>query len=165
MKMTTTGTAEVTLPADEQILITREFDAPRELVYAAWTTPELVQRWWGAKRGSGVTAAIDLRVGGEWRFAMEAEGGFEVAFHGTYREIATNERLVNTEVFEGAPDAESLVEQTFAPLDGGRCRVEQLCTYPSREVRDIVLETGMEAGMQESMDALEEVAVALGENG
>lgn len=159
--MTTTGTAEVTLPTDEQILITREFDAPPELVYEAWTTPELVQQWWGDRRGSGMTAEIDLTVGGSWRYAMEANGGFEVAFHGTYSEIVPNERLVNTEIFEGAPDAVSEITTTFTALDGDRTRTEQLCVYPSREVRDMVLESGMEAGMQESMDALERVAVGL----
>jgi uncharacterized protein YndB with AHSA1/START domain len=159
--MSTTGTAEVTLPADEQILITREFDAPPELVYRAWTTPELVERWWGNKRGEGTTAEIDLTVGGDWRFSMQATGGFEVAFHGTYREIVPNERLVHTEIFEGAPDAVSEIDLTFEPLDGDRTRVVQLCTYPSREVRDMVMESGMETGMQESMDALEEVAVGL----
>jgi uncharacterized protein YndB with AHSA1/START domain len=161
MSMASTGTAEVTLPTDDQILITREFDAPPELVFEAWTKPDLVKRWWGARRGSGTTAEIDLRVGGEWRFTHQADGGFEVAFHGTYREIVPNERLAYTEIFEGAPDAESVIEQTFTAVGTDRCRVEQLCRYPSREVRDIVLESGMEAGMQESMDALEEVAIAL----
>lgn len=159
--MTTKGTAEVTLPADDQILITREFEAPPALVYEAWTTPELVQRWWGAGHAKWVEATIDLRVGGEYRYVMEAEGGFEVAFHGTYREIVTDERLVYTEIYEGMPDAESVIEQTFTALDGDRCRVEQLCFYPSREIRDGLLESGMESGMQASMDALEEVAVDL----
>ena len=162
MTMTTTGTAEVTLPADEQILITREFDAPPELVYEAWTTPELVEQWWGDKRGTGTTAEIDLKVGGEWRYAMEATGGFEVAFRGTYSEIVPNERLVYTEIFEAFPDSVSEITATFEALDGGRTRVEQLCTYPNREVRDTVIESGMEAGMQESLDALERVALDRG---
>lgn len=159
--MMTKGTAEVTLPADEQILITREFEAPPELVYEAWTTPELVERWWGAGCANRVEATIDLRVGGEYRYVMEADGGSEFAFHGTYREIEANARLVYTEVYEGMPDAESVVEQTFTALDGGRCRVEQLCLYPSREIRDGLLESGMESGMQEAMDAIEEIAMEL----
>ena len=85
--MTSSGTATVTLPTDEQILITREFDAPRHLVYTAWTTPELVKRWWNAKRGEVTIAEIDLRVGGRWRYVMVADGGLEVGFHGEYREI------------------------------------------------------------------------------
>jgi uncharacterized protein YndB with AHSA1/START domain len=98
------GTAIVTLPTDEQILITREFDAPKHLVYRVWTTPELVRRWWSAHRGEMTTCEIDLRVGGMWRYAMVANGGFEVAFHGEYREIVPNERIVSTEVYEGMPD-------------------------------------------------------------
>ena len=106
MAVTSSGTATVTLPTDEQILITREFDAPRHLVYRAWTTPELVKRWWHAKRGTMTVAEIDLRVGGRWRYAMVTDGGFEVGFHGEFREIVPNERLVSTEVYEGIPDAE-----------------------------------------------------------
>src|SRR5215218_5247662 len=91
----------VEFTSDEQILITREFDAPRELVYKAWTTPELVRRWWHANRGEMTTCDIDLRVGGSYRFAMIACEGFEVAFHGEYRELVPNERIVSTEVYEG----------------------------------------------------------------
>jgi uncharacterized protein YndB with AHSA1/START domain len=109
MAVTSSGTATVTLPTDEQILITREFDAPTHLVYKAWTTPELVKRWWSGHRGEMTIAEIDLRVGGAWRYVMVAKGGFEVAFHGEYREIVPNERIVTTEVYE-MPDAEALAE-------------------------------------------------------
>ena len=87
MAATSSGTATVTLPTDEQILITREFDAPKHLVYKAWTTPDLVKRWWNAKRGEVTTCEIDLRVGGKWRSVMVTDDGLEVAFHGEYREI------------------------------------------------------------------------------
>ena len=80
MAVTSSGTATVTLPTDEQILITREFDAPKHLVYKAWTTPELVRCWWSANRGEVTIAEIDLRVGGVWRYVMVAEGDFEAAF-------------------------------------------------------------------------------------
>ncbi len=103
--MTTKGTATVTLPAPTQLLITREFDAPRQLVYQAWTTPELIKRWWAGDRGVVTVAEVDLRVGGAWRYAMTANPGFEVAFHGEFREIVTDERIVSTEIFEGMPDA------------------------------------------------------------
>ena len=102
--VTSSGSAKVTLPTDEEILITREFDAPRHLVYRAWTTPELVMRWWSGHRGEMKIADIDLRVGGMWRYVMVANGGFEVAFHGEYREIVPDERIVTTEVFEGMPE-------------------------------------------------------------
>src|SRR5688572_26386885 len=94
------GAAVVTLPTDTQILITREFAAPKHLVYKAWTTRELVKRWWSGQRGAVTIAEIDLRVGGMWRYVMVANGGFEVAFHGEYREIVPNERIVTTEVYE-----------------------------------------------------------------
>src|ERR1700730_4729693 len=105
MALTSSGKATVTLPTEEQILITREFDAPKHLVYKAWTTPELVKRWWSGQRGAVTIAEIDLRVGGKWRYVWVANGGFEVGFHGEYREIVANERIVSTEVFEmpGAP--------------------------------------------------------------
>src|ERR1700733_13729041 len=98
--MTTSSRAVVTLPEPTQILITREFDAPRHLVYRAWTTPELVRRWWHAQRGEMTVAEIDLRVGGHWRYAMMAHGEFEVAFHGEFREVAPDERIVRTEIYE-----------------------------------------------------------------
>src|SRR5918994_3817979 len=106
-------TATVTLPTDEQILITREFDAPRHLVYEAFTAPELVRRWWHANRGEMKVAEIDLRVGGRWRYAMVTEDGFEVAFNGDYRELVPNERIVSTEVYEGAPPMEGSDEGTL----------------------------------------------------
>jgi uncharacterized protein YndB with AHSA1/START domain len=158
------GTATVTLPTDEQILITREFDAPKQLVYKAWTTPELVKRWWNAKRGEVTVAEIDLRVGGNWRYAMVTDEGFEVAFHGEYREIVPNERIVSTEVYEGAPQGEAeqgtLNEATFAEVDG-RTTLTILVQAPSKEIRDAIIDSGMEAGMQDAMDLLEEVAVSL----
>ena len=162
-EMTSSGTATVTLPTDEQILITREFDAPRELVYRAWTTPELVMRWWSGHQGTMKIAEIDLRVGGAWRFVMVAEeGGYEVAFHGEYREILPNERIVNTEVFEhpSAEGEEGLITVDLAERDG-RTTVTMLCEYSSRGVRDAVIDSGMETGMQEQMDLLEEVARSL----
>ena len=100
MAVTDSGSAVVTLPTDEQILITREFAAPKHLVYKAWTTPELVKRWWASEQGEVTIADIDLRVGGKWRYVILTEDGMEVAFHGEYREIVRNERIVTTEVFE-----------------------------------------------------------------
>ncbi len=154
------GTAKVTLPADEQILITREFDAPKHLVYQAFTTPELVKRWWHANRGEMTVAEIDLRVGGKWRYVMIAEGDFEVGFHGEYREIVPNERIVSTEVYEGMPDAEAVNTMTLTEADG-RTTLEILVQHASKEHRDAHIESGMEAGMQDAMDLLEEVAVSL----
>jgi uncharacterized protein YndB with AHSA1/START domain len=155
--------ATVTLPSDLEILITREFDAPRHLVYKAWTTPELVRRWWSGHRGQVTSAEIDLRVGGRWRYVMVADGGFEVAFHGEYREIVPDERIVNTEVYEQpeAPAEDGVLNiVTFAQADGGTI-LTLLVQAPSREVRDAIVDSGMEAGMQEQMELLEELASSL----
>ena len=161
--MTTSGTATVTLPTDDQILITRDFAAPAELVYRAWTTPELVRRWWSGHRGEVTSVEIDLRAGGTWRYVMVAHGGFEVAFHGEYREIVPNERIVSTEVYEGIPDADdhpTLNTATFAEA-GGRTTLTILVQCESKEQRDMIVESGMETGMQEAMDLLEQVASSL----
>jgi uncharacterized protein YndB with AHSA1/START domain len=154
------GAAKVTLPADDQLLITREFDAPKHLVYKAYTTPELVRRWWSGERGEVTSCEIDLRVGGKWRYVMTANEGFEVAFHGEYREIVPNERLVMTEVYEGMPDAEAVDHVTFTEKDG-RTTLEMLVQHRNQEERDAHLNSGMEVGMQEAMDRLEQVAVSL----
>jgi len=156
--MTTTRSAQVTLPSETEVLIVRELDAPRELVWQAYTTPELVRRWWHARRGEVTSIEIDLRVGGRWRYAMTAaRGGFEVAFHGEYRELAPNERIVSTEVYEGAPEHEALTTVTFAEADG-RTRLEIRQRVASREVRDAILATGMEDGLQDALDLLEQTA-------
>ena len=160
MTMTSTGTAKVTLPADDQILITRDFDAPRELVWKAYTTPELVKRWWAGERGSVTSVEIDLQVGGAWRYVMEADGGMEVGFHGEYREIEPEGRLVYTEVYEGMPDGYAVDTMTLTEVDG-RTHMEVLVQHQNQEHRDGHINSGMEGGMQESMDALEQVAVSL----
>jgi uncharacterized protein YndB with AHSA1/START domain len=162
MPTTTSGTAKVTTPADTQILITREFNAPKHLVWRAYTTPDLVKRWWAGENGTVTSAEIDLRVGGRWRYVMDA-GGNEVAFHGEFREIEAPDRLVNTEAYEGIPDPDEhagLVTVTLTEKDG-RTHMEMLCDYRDQTDRDAVIASGMEGGMQQSMDALERVAVSL----
>jgi uncharacterized protein YndB with AHSA1/START domain len=160
MAMTSTHTATVTLPSDTTILITREFDAPAALVYRAWTTPELVKRWWSGERGEVTSAEIDLRVGGRWRYVMSAHGEFEVAFHGEYLEIVPDERIVSTEVYEGFPDAQATNTMTLVE-EAGRTTLTTLVQHTSKEHRDGHVNSGMEGGMQESFDALERVAVSL----
>jgi uncharacterized protein YndB with AHSA1/START domain len=167
MATTSSGSAVVTLPTDTQILITRQFDAPKDLVYRAWITPELIERWWSGDRGTVTSVEVDLRVGGTWRYVMVATKGFEVAFHGEYREIVPNERIVATEVFEGAAEDDEhgdegapLTTVTFTEVNG-RTTLTQLVECRSREVRDMIMESGMESGMQEAMDHLERVARSL----
>ena len=157
---TSSGAAVVTLPTDTQILITREFAAPRHLVFRAWTTPELVRRWWHAGRGEMAAAEIDLRVGGRWRFAMVTPSGFDVVFSGEYREMVPDERLVWTESYERMPDAESLQTMTLTERDG-RTSMTILGEYGSRQVRDAVIASGMEAGMQDALSLLDQAAQSL----
>jgi len=164
MVKTSKGSAVVTLPSDTQILITREFDAPRHLIYKAWTTPELVKRWWNANRGAVTQADIDLRVGGKWRWVMMTDRGFEVAFRGTYKEIVPNERLVYTEMYEAvqqSEDDEGTLNTMTLVEKNGRTMVTTLTECYTREVRDMIIESGMEGGMQEAYDLLEQVAISL----
>jgi uncharacterized protein YndB with AHSA1/START domain len=166
MTVTSSGSAMLTLPTDEQILITREFAAPKHLVYKAWTTPELVKRWWNAKRGEVTIAEIDLRVGGKWRWVMIADGGFEVGFHGEYLELVPNELIVSTEIYEGLPEGVSDEEggtvntATFAEADG-RTTLTLLIQATNKTSRDAIIDSGMEAGLQDALDLLEQVALSL----
>src|SRR6266516_4512247 len=166
MAATSSGTATVTLPTDEQILITRGFDAPKHLVYKAFTTPELVKRWWHANRGEMTIAEIDLQVGGKWRYVMVADGGMEVGFHGEYREIVPDERIISTEVFEGLPEGVSEEEgatvntATFTEIDG-RTTLTLLIQATSKISRDAIIDSGMEAGLQVALDLLEQAAISL----
>jgi uncharacterized protein YndB with AHSA1/START domain len=166
MTATSSRKATLTLPTDEQILITREFDAPRELVYEAWTNPELVKRWWHANRGTTELIESDLRVGGRWRYVMVADDGMQVAFHGEYRELVPNERVVTTEVYEGLPEGVSEEEGstvntvTFAEADG-RTTVTLLIRAANKTSRDAIIASGMESGLQDALDLLEQVAQSL----
>jgi uncharacterized protein YndB with AHSA1/START domain len=150
----------MTLPSDTQILITREFNAPRALVYRAWTTPELIKRWWGAERGEVTEVEVDLRVGGRWRYVSVTHAGFEFAFSGEYREIVENERLVWTEVYEQMPEHEALNTLTLTE-QGGRATLTILVEHASKESRDAHLDSGMEPGMQDALRLLEQVAASL----
>ena len=160
---TSSGSAKLTFPSDTEIKISREFGAPKHLVYKAVTTPELVKRWWNAKRGEVTIAEIDLRQGGKWRYVMATPDGFEVGFHGEYREIVPNERVVTTEAYEGAPDPDNNATLNTMSLteQDGRTTMTVLIQCPSKEVRDAIVESGMEAGLQDAYDLLEEVAVSL----
>jgi uncharacterized protein YndB with AHSA1/START domain len=158
--VTSSGTAVVTLPSDTQILITREFAAPKHLVYRAWTTPELITRWWSGDRGTVTSAEVDLRVGGTWRYVSMADAGFEVAFHGEFREVVPNERLVSTEIYEAMPEGVALNTITFTE-HGGRTTLTVLVEHESKQTRDLIIEYGMEDGLQEALNHLEQVAVSL----
>ena len=167
MAVTSDSRARVSLPTDVQILIERDFAAPRDLVYKAFTTPELVKRWWHANRGEVTLVEIDLRVGGRWRYVMTACGGPEVGFHGEYREIVPDARIVSTEFYEGVPDgvseedATTLNTTTFADSGGGTA-LTILIEAKSKMTRDAIIASGMEDGLQDALDLLEETAASLG---
>jgi uncharacterized protein YndB with AHSA1/START domain len=150
------GSATVTLPSDREILITRQFDAPAALVFEAWTTPEHVKRWWGFDTSEWLVCEIDLRVGGTWRYVTREAGGFEVGFHGEYREVAAPHRLVSTEVYEGFPDGEALDTMILDERDGVTTMTVNVL-HSSQEHRDAHISSGMEGGLQISMNRLEDL--------
>src|SRR5215472_7811827 len=141
-RVANSDTFKVTTPSDREITLTRLFDAPPRLVFEAMTKPEHVRRWWGIldERYSVVVCDIDLRVGGAWRFVGRGPRG-DAAFHGVYREISAPDRLVYTEIYDPFPDAESLVTTLFVE-EGRKTRVTITASYPSLDVRDMVLKTG-----------------------
>ena len=149
------GSAVITLPSDTEILITRVFDAPADLIFKAWTTPELVKRWWGFDTSEWLVCDIDLREGGQWRYVIR-DDEMEVGFHGEYREIAGPHRLVSTEVYEGFPDPDGAALDTMT-LDEveGVTTMTVLVQHSCQEHRDAHLASGMESGMQVSYDRLE----------
>jgi uncharacterized protein YndB with AHSA1/START domain len=154
-------TFEVTTPSPEEIRMSRLFDAPRALVFEVMTKSEHVKQWWG-RLGDGYSVPvceIDLRVGGAWRFVNRHPRG-EAAFYGEYREIDPPGRLVFTEIFADHPETVSLVT-TELTEEGGKTRMTVIARYPSREVRDIVLGTGMAKGAAISYDRLEDLLVKL----
>ena len=157
------GTAVVTLPTETQIHVTRDFNAPRDLVYRALTEPDLIRRWWNARRGEVIICDVDLRVGGTWRYVMVTPDGTEVAFHGTYRQIVPNERLVYTEIFEmpGISDDDATVNTVTLEEHDGFTTMTSVTECHTAETRSMIIETGMEAGMQDAYDLLEELAISL----
>jgi uncharacterized protein YndB with AHSA1/START domain len=154
-------TFKVTTPSDTEIRLTRLFDAPRHLVFEAMTKAAHIRRWWGCL-GEGYSVPVcevDLRPGGKWRFVNRHPRG-EVTFYGVYREIAPPERLVFTETMEPHPEPGSVVTAVFTE-ERGKTRLTVTAEYPSLEIRDIVIKSGMEKGAAISYDRLEEVAKEL----
>jgi uncharacterized protein YndB with AHSA1/START domain len=152
---------EVTTPSEQEVRLTRLFDAPRQLVFDAMTKPEHVKNWWG-RLGDGYSVPvceIDLRPGGKWRFVNRHPDG-EAAFYGEYREITPPSRVVFTEIFEPYPDSVSVVTSVLTE-EGGKTRLTATVRYPSQEVRDMVMGTGMARGAGISYDRLEDLVAQL----
>ena len=150
--MRNTGTLEVTTPSPREVVMTRVFDAPRHLVYEAMTRPELLKRWFGPHGWSLAVCEIDLRVGGAWRFVLEGPDGRSMGMGGEYREIVPGERTVHTESFDDYP-GDSVVTVVLTEHEG-RTTLTGTVRYESQEVRDAVIESGMEHGAAETYDRL-----------
>ena len=145
----------MTTPGEREIVLARVFDAPRHLVFDAFSKPDLLKRWFGPRGWSLVVCEVDLRVGGGFRFVLRGPDGKEMGMRGVYREIAAPERSVHMESFDDYP-GESQVTAVFVE-EGGRTTLAATVLYPSREVRDAVIQSGMEHGAAESYDKLAEL--------
>src|ERR1700730_19411798 len=153
--MKNTGTLKVTTPSDREIVLTRVFDAPRHVVWDAFTKPELLKRWFGPRGWSLVVCEVDFKVGGGFRFVLRGPDGKDMGMRGVYREIVPPERSVHIESFDDYP-GDSQVTAVFVE-QGGKTTLKDTILYPSREVRDIVIKSGMEHGAAESYDKLAEL--------
>lgn len=150
------------LVSDCEIVISRSFAAPARLVFEAVTRPEHIRRWWApSSRGVMTVCEVDFRIGGRYRYVMRTNDGTEVGFSGTYHEIEAPHRVVQTEVFDPFPESGSTVTMTLVEVDG-RTTMTNRCVYPSRMVRDMVVASGMEGGMRESLRQLTDVVRSLG---
>ncbi|WP_158887244.1 SRPBCC family protein [Amycolatopsis anabasis] len=151
------NTVRVTTPSETEIVLTRGFDAPRRLVFDAWTKPELLRQWFGARGWHLVVCEIDLRVGGAWRFVSRGPGGADMGHGGVYREISAPDRLVYTESYDDQWFPGEALVTTVLTEDGGRTTMTSTLLFPSREVRDLVLASPMERGVGEGYDRLAEL--------
>lgn len=158
--MKNTGTLTVTTPTDREIVLTRVFDAPRHLVFEAFTKPELLKRWFGPHGWSMPVCEVDLRVGGAFRFVLRGPDGKEMGMRGVYCEIVPPERSVHSESFDDFP-GESLVTTVLVEREG-KTTLTATVLYPSPEVRDAVINSGMEHGAAESYDKLAELLASAG---
>ena len=150
-------------PGNQECLITREFDAPRELVFQAFTDPELVPQWWGPRRLSTLVDKMDAKAGGQWRFLNRDPQGNEYAFHGVYHEVRAPERIIDTFEFEGLPEAGHVCLETLTleALPGGRTRLTTQSVFQSVADRDGMLQSGMEEGLNDSYERLAELLKAI----
>ncbi len=155
-KNTTTITA---VPGKQEIVITRAFDAPRELVFKAITDPQLIPQWWGPRYLSTEVDQMDARPGGQWRFINRDAEGNAYAFHGVYHEVLAPERIIETFEFEGLPETGHVTLDTLKleELSGGRTRLISQSVFQSIADRDAALQSGMESGINDTYDRLAEL--------
>jgi uncharacterized protein YndB with AHSA1/START domain len=153
--------ATITTPTDREIYIERVFDAPRDRVFAVYTDPELIPEWWGPRGGTTIVDTMDVRAGGGYRFVMRGPDGSETAFRGTYREVTPPERIVQTFEWEGMPGHVSVETAVFEDL-GEQTKVTTTSIFHTTEERDGMLDSGMETGLNETYERLDEVLARLG---
>jgi uncharacterized protein YndB with AHSA1/START domain len=153
--------ATITTPTDREIYIERVFDAPRDRVFAVYTDPELIPEWWGPRGGTTIVDTMDVRAGGGYRFVMRGPDGSETAFRGTYREVTPPERIVQTFEWEGMPGHVSVETAVFEDL-GDQTKVTTTSIFHTTEERDGMLDSGMETGLNETYERLDEVLARLG---
>jgi uncharacterized protein YndB with AHSA1/START domain len=153
---TMSGHTKFTTPAEREIVSERVFNAPREKVFAAFTDPELIPRWWGPRRMTTVVDQMDVRAGGAWRFVSHDCDGREQGFRGIYREVIPPERLVQTFEWEGMPGHVVIDTVVFEDL-GQRTKVITTSLFHTTQERDGMLSSGMEKGLSESHERLEEL--------
>ena len=160
--MTETGTLQITTPSEREIVLSRVFDAPRNLVFDAWTKPELLERWLGVRGGwSMVVCEVDLRVGGAYRFVWRGPDGAEMGMGGVYREIVAPERLVATEAFDDPWYSGEALDTTVLVEESGKTTATTTVLYESEEIREAVLQSGMARGVAESYDTLAECLASI----
>lgn len=157
-----TGSAQLSLPSDTEIRMERRFDAPAELVFDVWTTPEHVRNWWGYPEHPMTECTIDLTVGGGYRYAADIPDFGEIAFRGVFKEIDRPSLLVCTEVYEAYPDTEGVNTLTLTEEDGVTTMVV-VSAYDSQATRDAVIASGMERGLQVSLNRIDAVLAGLSE--
>jgi len=151
-------------PGKKEIVLTRVFDAPRELVFRTYTDPATIGEWWGPRSMTTTVDRMEVKKGGVWRFVQHESNGTEHAHNGVYHEVTAPERLVNTYEYEGFPGSVGLVTTMFEELPGGKTKFTEVTLYPSAEARDGVLQSGMTEGAAELFDRLEEYMAKLQSN-
>jgi uncharacterized protein YndB with AHSA1/START domain len=157
-----TRTATVTTPNDREIHIEREFDAPRDRVFALWTDPELIPQWWGPRGTTAEVVEMDVRTGGDWRFVAHNSDGSQTGFRGTFREVTPPERIAQTFEWDGMPGYVSVDIAEFIDLGDGRTKLVVTSLFHTNEERDGMLGSGMEGGMNETYQRFDELLAERG---
>jgi uncharacterized protein YndB with AHSA1/START domain len=152
--------ATVTLPGEREIHVERIFAAPRERVFAAYVDPELIPQWWGPRGTETIVEELDARPGGAWRFVSRNADGSEITFRGVFREVTPPQRLAQTFEWDGMPGHVSVDTAVFEDLGDGRTKVVSTTIFHAQEERDGMIDSGMERGMNESYERLDELLAA-----